>query len=137
MELFDRIETVDSFRLAEALERGAEEIGRDLRVFVEVNVGEESQKAGVRPEETASLVDAIDALPWLTVTGLMAIPPQGDEPEDSRPYFARMRRLFDELRADRPALHHLSMGMSSDYEIAVEEGATEVRVGRALFGERD
>lgn len=137
VELFDRIETVDSLRLAEALERGAEEIGRDLRVFVEVNVGGESQKAGVPPEETESLVDAIDVLPWLTVTGLMAIPPQGDEPEDSRPHFARMRRLFEELRASRPELHHLSMGMSSDFEIAVEEGATEVRVGRALFGERD
>ena len=136
VELFDRIETVDSLRLAQALERGAEEIGRDLRVFVEVNVAEEPQKAGVSPAETAALVDAIDVLPWLTVTGLMAIPPRRDDPEESRPAFARMRRLFDELREKRPELRHLSMGMSADFEIAIEEGATEVRVGRALFGSR-
>jgi pyridoxal phosphate enzyme (YggS family) len=127
---------VDSLRLAEALERGAEEIGRDLRVFVEVNIAEEPQKSGVAPADTEALVDAIDALPWLTVTGLMAIPPQGDSPEDSRPHFAAMRRLHDALRADRPELRHLSMGMSADYEVAIEEGATEVRVGRSLFGPR-
>lgn len=137
VELFDRIETVDSLRLAEALERGAEEIGRDLRVFIEINVAEEPQKAGVAPAEAEALVDAIDALPWLTVTGLMAIPPRGETPEDSRPHFAAMRRLFDELRDGRPELKHLSMGMSSDFELAIEEGSTEVRVGRALFGERD
>jgi pyridoxal phosphate enzyme (YggS family) len=136
VELFDRIETVDSLPLAEALERGAEEIGRDLRVFVEVNVADEPQKAGVSPGETEALVDGIDALPWLTVTGLMAIPPQQEDPEESRPHFAAMRRLFDEIRSGRPELHHLSMGMSADFEIAVEEGATEVRVGRALFGGR-
>lgn len=136
VELFDRIETVDSLRLAEALERGAEEIGRDLRVFVEVNIAEEPQKSGVAPGEAAALVDAIDALPWLTVTGLMAIPPRDEDPERSRPHFARLRRLHEELRTGRPALHHLSMGMSADFEVAVEEGATEVRVGRALFGSR-
>lgn len=136
VELFDRIETVDSIRLADSLERAAEEIGRDLRVFVQVNVGEEAQKAGVLPEEAGELVDRLDACLRLTVTGLMAIPPARERPEDSRGDFARMRTIFDRLAADRPELKHLSMGMSGDFEIAVEEGSTEVRVGRALFGER-
>ena len=136
VELFDRIETVDSLRLAEALERAAEEIGRDLRIFVQVNVGEEPQKAGVLPAEAEALVDGLSAYLRLTVTGLMAIPPAQDRAEDSRGDFARMRELFDRLREGRPELKHLSMGMSSDYEVAIEEGSTEVRVGRALFGER-
>jgi pyridoxal phosphate enzyme (YggS family) len=134
---FDRIETVDSLKLAQALEEDAEEIGRELRVFVQANVGGEASKHGVPLDGVRDLVDRIEeACPRITVVGLMGIPPARDVPEESRADFRLLREAFDALRADHPQVHHLSMGMSADFEIAIEEGATEVRVGTALFGRR-
>src|SRR5690606_33311213 len=109
-----------------------------LDVLVEVNVGDEAQKAGVTPAGLPALLDDIAARPELRCIGLMAIPPEG-EPEQTRPYFARLRELLRrEAAIARPNvdLVHLSMGMSADFEVAIEEGATMVRVGTAIFGPR-
>ena len=135
-ELFDRLESVDSLRLGEALESAVEETGRELRLFVQVRVGDEPGKGGVELAELERLVDGLDALPSLRVTGLMSIPPPRRFAEESRADFRLLRRAFEGLASTRPAMRHLSMGMSSDFEVAIEEGATEVRVGTALFGTR-
>ena len=135
-EVFDRIESVDSIELARLLEEDAEEIGRQLHVFVQVNAFGESTKQGVPLERLASLVAEIDALPNLTVTGLMAIPPPRTSSDASRRDFRILRKAFDELRSHGPNIRHLSMGMSADFEEAIEEGSTEVRIGSAIFGRR-
>ncbi len=132
-DAFGMIQSLDSVRLAEALAKA----GRDARiaVLVEINLGGEASKTGTPPEDVESLIDAIRAK--VDVRGLMAIPPPGSNPEDSRPYFVRLRELRGRLAAATGlALSELSMGMTDDFEIAIEEGATIVRVGRAIFGER-
>jgi pyridoxal phosphate enzyme (YggS family) len=129
--LFDWIHSVDRLELATELDRRAHAIGRNVRALVEVNVGEEPQKAGVRPQEIKQLLDAVTGLRNLRIDGLMAIPPVTDDAEASRPYFRRLREL-----RDAAGLEHLSMGMSADFEVAIEEGATMVRVGTAIFGPR-
>ncbi len=101
-------------------------------VYVEVNVGHEPQKAGVAPEEVGSFCDRLAELGVPTL-GLMAIPPVADLPEDSRPHFARLRELRDTIARDHPEIAGLSMGMTDDFEVAIEEGATVIRVGRAIF----
>ena len=140
LETFDVVHTLDRSELAERLERLLAEDWpqRRLDVLLEVNVGREDQKAGVLPEDAAALARETLACPHLHLVGLMAIPPFSDVPEDSRPHF----RALAELRARLQdclgvALPELSMGMSSDVEVAVEEGATLVRVGTAIFGARD
>jgi pyridoxal phosphate enzyme (YggS family) len=135
-ELFDVIESVDSLRLARELEEGTEEIGRMLRVLVQVRIGDEDTKGGVSLSDLADFVRDVDTLAMVRVVGLMAIPPPRTDPRQSRADFRALRDAFESLRASRPEIVHLSMGMSDDFEIAVEEGATEVRVGRALFGSR-
>lgn len=125
--LADVVHAVDSAELARRLDRAAADAGKRLRVFVEVNTGAEATKAGVSPDAAPPLVEAVRALPALDLRGLMAIPPPGD----TRPHFVLLRRLAEEL-----SLPELSMGMSDDFEAAVEEGATHVRIGTALFGER-
>lgn len=139
LSVFDWLQTLDSLPLAERLERLLAETERKLPVLVQVNIGREPQKAGVPPEELFEFVARVAALPHLEVRGLMAIPPAPARPEDSRPHFRAMRRLFEELRAEGipgTKIEVLSMGMSADWEIAVEEGATMVRLGTALFGPR-
>ena len=125
--LADAVHAVDSADIARRLARAAANEKRRLAVYVEVNTGGEETKAGVTPAGVAALVEAVRALPELDLRGLMAIPPPGD----TRPHFALLRRLAESL-----GLAGLSMGMSDDYEVAVEEGATVVRVGTALFGHR-
>lgn len=134
--LFDWVQTVDSIELAQKLSAAATRLGRTLPVLIQVNIGREPQKAGVLPEHVFPLAEAIRALPGLELRGLMALPPAPEKPEDSRPYFRAMRQLFEELRAQGFALDTLSMGMSADWEVAVEEGATMIRLGTALFGPR-
>jgi PLP dependent protein len=129
--LFDWIHSVDRLELARELDRRAHALGRTLNVLLEVNVGEEPQKAGARPAEIKSLLDACAELSSVRVRGLMAIPPAAPDPEQTRPYFKRLRELRDQA-----SLEHLSMGMSADFEVAIEEGATMVRVGTAIFGPR-
>jgi hypothetical protein len=137
-ELFDVVEVVDRVELARALDAHAATAGRTLEVLLQVNVSGEAQKGGAAPEALAGLARAVAALPRLRLTGLMAIPEATERPEQARPAFARLRELRDALC--RPAggltLPELSMGMSADFEIAIEEGATIVRVGTALFGAR-
>ena len=132
----DVVHGVDSLKLGEALARRAEAEGRVLPVLVQVNVSGEATKAGVPPDDAPALVDALAALGALRVDGLMTIASPAGDPEAVRPEFRRLRALRDACaRADRP-LPVLSMGMSGDYAVAVEEGATHVRVGSALFGTR-
>ncbi|HJT17828.1 MAG TPA: YggS family pyridoxal phosphate-dependent enzyme [Thermoanaerobaculia bacterium] len=119
VKIFDVIETVDSVELAKKV------AGREL--LLEVNIGEEAQKSGVAPADVENVVKQIRAIEGIRLIGLMAIPPVGD----SRPYFRRLREL-----RDRVGLEHLSMGMSEDFEAAIEEGSTMVRIGRAIFGPR-
>jgi len=131
VRLFDWIHSVDRLDLARELDRRAHAIGRTVNVLIEVNIGDEPQKAGVRPAELKALLDAVAGLPALRIRGLMAIPPVVEGAEQSRPAFRRLRELRNEA-----GLEHLSMGMSADFEVAVEEGATMVRVGTAIFGPR-
>lgn len=126
-ELFDVIQTVDSPKLARRLDA----LGRPLEVMIEVKLSPEETKSGCAPEDLPALIDEIRACPNLRLTGLMTMPPWSDDPEASRPWFRRLRAL-----AEQHGLRGLSMGMSHDLEAAIEEGATIVRVGTALFGPR-
>jgi PLP dependent protein len=126
-ELFDTIQTVDTAKLARRLN----EAGKPLDVFIEVKLSAEEAKAGAAPEELSDLVAAVRGCQNLTLRGLMTMPPWSDDPEPSRPYFRRLREL-----AVQHGLAALSMGMSHDFEAAIEEGATHIRVGTALFGKR-
>ncbi|HKW94268.1 MAG TPA: YggS family pyridoxal phosphate-dependent enzyme [Methylomirabilota bacterium] len=128
--LFDWIHSVDRLELARELSRRVPHT-KPLNVLLQVNLGEEPQKGGVAPAECKRLCEAVAGLPGLSVRGLMAIPPMTHDAEASRPHFRRLRELRDEL-----GLEHCSMGMSADFEVAIEEGATMVRVGTAIFGER-
>jgi len=130
VRLFDAVDSVDSLALAEKLARAAEGAGKRQDVLLEVNIGREEQKSGALPEEVAGLVAAIGGLPALHLRGLMSIPPVGTA-EETRRWFRALRAL-----RDRHQLEQLSMGMSEDFETAIEEGSTMVRVGRAIFGAR-
>ncbi|MEW5725425.1 MAG: YggS family pyridoxal phosphate-dependent enzyme [Thermodesulfobacteriota bacterium] len=134
VRLFDLIHSVDDLKLARELDKRAGALGRRQPVLVQVNLSGEETKGGAAEEEAAGLIEQVGALPQLELQGLMTMPPFFDQPERSRPYFAALRRLRDRMA---PALPELSMGMSGDFEVAVEEGATLVRVGTAIFGPRD
>ncbi|MGI6657503.1 MAG: YggS family pyridoxal phosphate-dependent enzyme [Desulfobulbus sp.] len=139
-ELFDMVETVDRLKIARALDRHAQQIGKTLPILVQVNVGRDPRKAGVLPEDAPELLRTIAKETRLPVHGLMTMPPFTDDPEQSRPYFKALKELAKQL-ADKGLFadnNHveLSMGMSADYPVAIEEGATLVRVGTALFGTR-
>lgn len=133
---FDLIETVDSLRLAREIEKRAARAGKRMPVLLQVNVGDEHSKFGVAPAEAGALWDEVAALPHLEVQGLMAIPPLVPEPELSRPYFRRLGEIARDLEAPEKRIQHLSMGMTLDFEVAIEEGATIVRVGTGIFGPR-
>jgi PLP dependent protein len=138
VQLFDVIQTVDSEKIARILDRQAAEVGKKLRVLIEVNVGDEAQKAGAAPATVPALALLVSQLPNLELRGLMAIPPYLEEPEMSRPYFRRLAQLLASLNAGREiALPELSMGMSHDFRVAIEEGSTLVRIGTAIFGSRN
>ncbi len=135
IELFGVIQSVDSVALAERLSRLAGE--RTVRVLLQVNVDADPAKSGFAPQELRAVLAGLLALPGLRIEGLMTVGRLVDRAEDARPTFVALRRLSEDLREEHPALGgELSMGMSDDFEIAVEEGATIVRVGRALFGDR-
>jgi hypothetical protein len=137
VELFEMIQSVDSLSLAHEINKRAEQAARRMPVLIEVNVAGETSKFGYQPERLLAELKAINALPRLEVRGLMTVPPWSPEAEDSRPHFRRLRELKGRAEAVLGApLPHLSMGMSGDFEIAIEEGATIVRVGTALFGPR-
>ena len=137
LPLFELFHSIDSLELARQIQRIADEDGQRPRVLLEVNVAGEANKFGFPPEGISSQIEEILALDRLDVVGLMAMAPLAPEPENSRPYFARLRALRDRLQNDAGVgLPHLSMGMSNDYLVAIEEGATLVRVGSAIFGTR-
>ena len=137
--LFHSVDSVDSVGTAQRLDRARGDTGAQekLRVLIEVRVSVEEAKSGVKADELHQVADGIRELSRIELAGLMCIPPFFEEPEKARPYFRRLRELRDELRKQlRQELPVLSMGMSHDFEVAIEEGATEVRVGTALFGAR-
>ena len=138
-EAFDWIHSVDSVDLLRRLDRAAADCGRSPQLLIQVDLADEATKHGAPEAEVRRILDAATTCRWVEVRGLMILPPWSQNPEVTRPYFRRLRQLRDELRAagpDRSRLDQLSMGMSHDLEVAVEEGATMVRVGTALFGPR-
>jgi pyridoxal phosphate enzyme (YggS family) len=140
-ELFCSVDSVDSLKLAEKLSAAAEKMGKKLDVLIEINVGGEAAKSGTAPnsQELEELLVAAPRLDALVFRGLMTVPPFTDDPEGARPYFRKLRELRDTIAARKLpaiAMDQLSMGMSHDFEIAIEEGSTCVRVGTAIFGER-
>lgn len=139
VKVFDMIETVDSIKLARALDKACAKEGKMMEILIEVNSGEEPQKAGVMPDEAISLVKEISELEHLKIMGLMTMGPFTGDPEDARPYFQKTRKIFEEIKElDIPGveMQYLSMGMSNSYKVALEEGANMVRIGTKIFGER-
>ncbi len=140
VRIFDVIETVDRGKIIHELQRCAREDGKRLDVMVQVDLAEEATKSGADPEQVRGLIEEVAGCENLRCVGLMTMPPFFDDPEGARPYFAELRRLRDRLQALVPRgaeLRELSMGMSGDFEVAVEEGATLVRIGTALLGPRN
>jgi pyridoxal phosphate enzyme (YggS family) len=139
VKLFDLIETVDSWRLAVALDRHCAAAGKVMPVLIEINSGREASKTGILPEEVDDLVRRLSELSNIQVQGLMTMGPRFGNPEDARPYFRATREIFDRLSAQNllnVAMRTLSMGMSNSYLVAIEEGANMIRIGTKLFGER-
>ena len=137
--LFDYIHSVDGISLAREIDRRAAQKGRRVRALLEVNLSGEPSKFGITPEAVMELIHHVSSLEHISVEGLMTMPPYFDEPEKARPYFIRLRELRDRIREEGiegVRMDELSMGMSGDFEAAIEEGATMVRVGTAIFGER-
>ena len=140
VQIFDMIETVDSMKLARALDRACQNIGKVIQVLVEINSGEEDQKAGVMPVDAISLVRQMAELKNIKIMGLMTMGPFGGDPEFARPYFQKTKEIYDEIKKiniPRVEMKYLSMGMSNSYRVAIEEGANLVRIGTRLFGQRN
>jgi len=138
-ELFDVIQSVDSVKLAQRLSQAAVSLGKMLSILIQVDLGHEETKFGAERREVADITSAILNLQGLRLDGLMTIPPFFEEPDQARPYFAALRELSLALAGEMPGClgqGHLSMGMSHDFEVAIQEGATIVRIGTAIFGER-
>jgi len=139
MQFFDLIETVDSWHLAEALDRRCAAIGKVMAVLVEINSGREAGKTGVLPEDVDGLMQRLDELQHICVQGLMTMGPRFGNPEQARPYFRATRAAFERISAwnlSGVTMRYLSMGMSNSYRIAIEEGANIVRIGTEIFGRR-
>jgi len=139
VRLFDMIHSVDRIELARDLDRRAKAVGNVMKILIEVNISGEGTKSGVPYRDAMQLIRDVASLDNLSVQGLMTMPPWFDDPADARPYFVALRELRDRVideNLNRIEMRELSMGMSGDYEVAVEEGATIVRVGRTIFGER-
>ena len=140
-ELFAHIDSVDSLRLAQKLNAAATELGKKLTVLIEINIAEEAAKSGLAPDsaELGQLLEATPSLSSLQIRGLMTVPPYNENPEQSRPYFRKIRALGERIASRNfpgVRMEVLSMGMSHDFEIAIEEGSTCIRVGTAIFGAR-
>ncbi len=135
-ELFESIDTIDSLKTAQRLQDAAFALGKVLRVLIEVKLSPEDSKHGIAAEELGTLLQGLQPFSALQASGLMTVPPWNEDPEAARPYFRRLRELRDQHAAQHPDLMELSMGMSNDFGVAIEEGSTTVRVGTALFGAR-
>jgi pyridoxal phosphate enzyme (YggS family) len=136
VEFFDLIHSVDSVQLADLLNRSAEKISKTQKIMIQVKLSNENSKYGIAKHNTLEIIRCIEGMKNLKIEGLMAIPPYFDDPQEVRPYFRELREIRDDAEAKGFRLPELSMGMSHDFEIAVEEGSTMVRVGAAIFGER-
>ena len=138
VRLFDLIHSVDTLKLARELDKQAKKVNKVQDILIQINVGKEPSKSGSDMENAANLIKDIVRLENLSVKGLMAMPPFFNNPEKARPYFIALRNLRDQIQKTLPgvALDELSMGMTGDFEVAIEEGATFVRIGTAIFGER-
>jgi pyridoxal phosphate enzyme (YggS family) len=139
VEIFDMIETVDSIEIAAEIDKRCAQSGREMPVLIEINSGREPQKSGVYPENAPQLITQIAALEHVRVMGLMTMGSLTDRPQDSRPYFIETKKVFDRMKnagLPRVEMKYLSMGMTDSYEIALEEGANTIRIGRKIFGER-
>jgi len=139
VRIFDLVETVDSLKLAKANVKACRNINKSMPVLIEINSGEEPQKAGVMPVDAVSLVKEISELENVTIMGLMTMGPFSGDPEDARPYFKKTRELFKDIEQTNLSgieMRYLSMGMSNSYRVALEEGANLVRIGTRIFGER-
>ena len=138
VELFHAVDSLDSAKLAARLNAAAEATGKILPVLIEINVGGEEAKSGVAPEspELSEILNGVSGWRNLRIRGLMTVPPYTEDPEGARPYFRKLRELRESLMQKGFALDQLSMGMSHDFEIAIDEGSTCVRIGTAIFGER-
>ena len=135
-ELFDAIDAVDSLKIAQRLNSAAATLGKKLPLLIEVKLSHEETKHGLAPAELPALLTALGELDLVEAVGLMTVPPWSEDAETARPYFRELRRLRDESVVRFPKLTQLSMGMSNDFTVAIEEGSTCVRVGTALFGRR-
>jgi pyridoxal phosphate enzyme (YggS family) len=139
VKIFDLIETVDSMKLAKEIDKQCQKIEKIMPILIEINSGEEEQKAGVMPDDAVALVREISGLKNIKVVGLMTMGPFSGDPEDARPYFIKTREIFETIKGlNIPGVEMkiLSMGMSNSYRVAVEEGANLVRIGTKLFGAR-
>jgi pyridoxal phosphate enzyme, YggS family len=135
----DMIQSLDSLRLAREIDAQAEKAGKTMDLLVEVNIGEEQSKSGVLQQDLAGFLDSLAGFSHIRICGLMAIPPFCADKEKTRPYFARIQKLFIDIsskKSDNMHMNILSMGMSSDFDVAIEEGSTMVRVGTSIFGKR-
>lgn len=138
-ETFDWIESLDDLELASKLDRACERLNKRMPVLIQVNTGKEPGKSGIAEEEAAEFAGRVSVFPHLEVRGLMVIPPYSEDPEEARPHFIRLRALaqrIDSQKLSGVSMKELSMGMSHDYCVAIEEGATLVRIGTAIFGPR-
>jgi pyridoxal phosphate enzyme (YggS family) len=135
-ELFQAVDAVDSLKIAQRLNSAAEALGKKLPVLIEVKLSHEESKHGLAPNELPALLDATDGLAAIQVVGLMTVPPWSVDAELARPYFQELRRLRDVSQKVHPEVAQLSMGMSNDFAVAIEEGSTCVRIGTAVFGKR-
>lgn len=139
VRVFDMIETVDSMKLAREIDKCCGKIGKIMPVLIEINSGEETQKAGVLPDDAVALIQEMSALEHTKIMGLMTMGPFTGDPEEARPYFVKTREIFEKLRQmnlPNVEMRYLSMGMSNSYKVALEEGANMVRIGTKIFGER-
>jgi pyridoxal phosphate enzyme (YggS family) len=138
--LFDIIETVDSLGLAQEIDKRCAELGKTMPVLIEINSGQEEQKAGVLPEHAEQLIRDISVLKHVRIVGLMTMGPRSGDPEESRPYFIETRKIFERVKGlnlPNVEMKYLSMGMTNSYKVAIEEGANIVRLGTLIFGERE
>lgn len=140
VEIFDMIETVDSYDLAKEIDKRCSQISKIMPVLIEINSGREKQKFGVFPENAENLIKEISDFSDVKIMGLMTMGPRFGNPEDSRPYFVETRKIFEkikELNIANIEMRYLSMGMTNSYKVAIEEGANIVRIGTLIFGKRD
>jgi PLP dependent protein len=139
VQYFDLIHTVDKIKLAREIDKQAKKIGRRQKILLQVNIGKEQTKSGAGTHEAVDLAREVTTFEYLELQGLMCMPPYFDDPEETRPYFRHLAKLRDQILGagvDKKAMRHLSMGMSHDFAVAIQEGATLIRVGTAIFGSR-